>query len=144
MNFTDNYIKMAEKAVEVQEGWEPERGDWYRKITPRLTGAPYIRVLGERPTIKAGLGFDVCYIWLPRQDQLQGVLWSGKGNIRAKIKKLNVFTIENLPREAAMYEGAKIVATADVQWSFEELWLAFVMKEKYGKQWSQEEATWDS
>jgi hypothetical protein len=61
-------------------------------------------------------------VWLPRQDQLQGMLeydddW-------CFIKDFEVF-VQNT--SSKMYNG------------FEQLWLAFVMSEKYNKKWDGKE-----
>ncbi len=61
-------------------------------------------------------------IWLPRQDQLQEMLWQGLDEYEHWIQKLYDFILD-LPFEPM---------------SMEQLWLAFIMKEKYNKIWDKD------
>ena len=65
-------------------------------------------------------------IWLPRQDQLQEMVSIGRGNIVTGLLALNNFIDRN-----ARYEM--------LDWSMEQLWLAFYMSEKHSKTWSGED-----
>src|SRR4030042_4338637 len=72
MDRSSNYIKMCESIEEIQEQWQPEFGDFYVSMSLGLTSPcqPITNDLEKRvsylKTIKA--------VWLPRQDQLQGMV----------------------------------------------------------------------
>jgi len=67
-------------------------------------------------------------VWLPRQDQLQEMVFelvqSKPGKCRTRLMKLFAEFLEFVGDSGANYD------------SFEQLWLAFVMKEKYNKVWN--------
>ena len=114
MDTTEQYIKMCEKAEEIQTLRFPDffAGDWYISLNgyPMVIGSvlPLDEDLHRRGEI-----------WLPRQDQLQEMIWT-KGN--APLLFLRDFL--HFVGKERKYEA-----------SFEQLWLAFVMKEKYNKTW---------
>ncbi|KKN81779.1 hypothetical protein LCGC14_0316910 [marine sediment metagenome] len=73
-----------------------------------------------------GRGLVAIAIWLPRQDQLQEMMGQGYGKCFALIEALwNWWTA---PENPCGYCE-----------SLEQLWLAFVMKEKYNKTWDGEQ-----
>jgi hypothetical protein len=111
--------------------------------------------------------FDIV-IWLPRQDQLQEMI---KGSIINKINNFNSFifppvlTIKTSVDEEALNEFKKewrgvIASETSIKLfkdetdmnivnvftcslhSFEQLWLAFVMKEKHSKIWNEQKEEW--
>lgn len=105
MDLSNDYIKMCEKAGEIQE---------QHKIIQNDSSPIFMNE-----------------VWLPRQDQLQEM-----------VKREPWF--ETIYRFYEFLQGG----TIDVHsWngpctkykSMEQLWLAFVMKEKYGKSWTGEE-----
>ena len=117
MDFTKQYVDMCSKATEIQ-----------RLKETSLTFADYCYdgcdiFLGE---IMAVTGVDVeisdelGHVWLPRQDQLQDML-----NIKNKTDLIVDFCDWCVETDTIM----------SLEDSFEKLWLAFVMKEKYNKQW---------
>ena len=63
------------------------------------------------------------YIWLPRQDQLQEMYLDG-------ISEDRFVTLDRF---------LNFVDSGNRGWSFEQLWLAFVMKEKFNKTWNGKE-----
>ncbi len=73
-------------------------------------------------------------IWLPYQDQLQKMV-NENLSTWGKLNKFHTYCsiIVNYPEI-----GAKS------QWSFEQFWLAFVMKENFNKVWTGEEWVYDS
>jgi len=109
MDTSKEYIKMCEKAVEIQDIFK-KRG---------LGENDFINRDKKNPKRK---GFNLI-IWLPRQDQLQGVYDDNKG-----------FTHQTLHHFIAAYNRG-----LGLHNSMEQLWLAFVMKEKYSKVWNGEE-----
>ena len=67
MDLTKQYILMAEKAEEIQKAWKPIIGDVFMgsdDVMPGRSYAIYIGLLENKATS----------IWLPRQDQLQGMI----------------------------------------------------------------------
>ena len=69
-------------------------------------------------------------IWLPRQDQLQEMLIERKGYSKHDALENLLTDFENWHYDFKM---------CDMLWVFtsmEQLWLAFVMKEKYNKIWN--------
>ncbi len=70
MDNTPIYIKMSEKAHQVQELWEPKQGDFYEHIN--YSGYPEVAVLTSRWNYKKE------HIWLPHQDQLCQLLEGGE------------------------------------------------------------------
>ena len=147
MDTSVEFIKMCEKAVEVQELWKPDDGDFIAHWMPvpvendstkllekgcihydvvmnkwncnwieaRITGAFYDLNLTHP---------DKFYIWLPRQDQLQGMVverWSSVfGMISAFYGWIKSPCIDSVGFHASM----------------EQLWLAFIVSEKYNKTWT--------
>lgn len=132
MDTSETYIKMCEKAKEIQtEITTPHyhqfhMGDWYMSLPEICVGcvgigdAFYFSDLHKK-------NMPIKFIWLPRQDQLQEMMceWSGvKTNPGWSIlHALDRWLSKNL-RGDMHY------------WSTEQLWLAFVMKEKYNKVWT--------
>ena len=122
MDTSETYIKMCEKAGEIQKLWKPnEEFD--------LAYCEYChkchRILGEHKD---------SYIWLPRQDQLQEMVSPNKERLAGLITAFDVFLYnegERLP------EGENHLNSIETHYtSMEQLWLAFIMKEKYNKVWN--------
>ena len=115
MDVTSEYVKQCEKAVEIQN--KSPRKDF---MDLEFSSGVYFSPDGNRWFRK--MNGDRVYIWLPRQDDLQGMI---KGEPAA--------VLVNLGEWAQSNEMGNINTT-----SYEQLWLAFVMKE-YGKVWNGEE-----
>jgi hypothetical protein len=119
MDTSETYVKMAD-CPEIQDMWKPIEGDLARS---QRSG---VYVLFDS-VIKAGelLGrFKHDHIWLPRQDQLQEMrTWDRRMSQREIIETFYVF----ISFERKEYY--------DQFNSMEQLWLAFVMKEKFSKTW---------
>ena len=131
---------MSEKAVEIQENWKPQCGDifCFYGDPPILSKNPVVYKVYQSkeegvvetdkliPTELVRRFYKNLYIWLPRQDQLQGMVenhtWYGL------ILKLNQFVEEvDFSQEANEFR------------SMEQLWLAFVYRELYNKVWNGED-----
>jgi len=131
MDTSETYIKMCEKAEEIQKlkpkvirSWD-EIGSWFLDDRGDLVCFDSIGVAYKwwsesgRKTIA----------WLPRQDQLQEMV----GGYEAGF-------IDWWHWRNAIYpEMQNPLNTVFRFSSFEQLWLAFVMKEKYNKVWGKEE-----
>lgn len=121
MDTSEIYMKMCKKAEEIQEH-SLRRGDFFfssrsSKVKIYATYAPKMAI---HPT------------WLPRQDQLQAIV----GDYNTCLEKL-YWWVE---------QGTMKSPDGDDYWgynrsqftSMEQLWLAYVMKEKYNKVWDGE------
>jgi hypothetical protein len=73
------------------------------------------------------------FIWLPRQDQLQDMVIDNFGTVRGK----NAVSLMLLEFHFFMNSGVAFP-------SAEQLWIAFVMKEKFNKQWNAEKQEWEN
>lgn len=124
---TEYYIMMCEKAKEIQELWKPSRGDfvydivdndniWHSRgwhiITSVVTDL--FQIDQYQGTCKKEK-----YIWLPRQDQLQDI--TGIKSIPTLLSRFNEFVFGDIEYASCFVD------------SCEQLWLAFVMKTKFGK-----------
>ena len=122
------YIKMAD-CPEIQDTWEPHRGDFLFDVDvwDKLSGEePYgkVDIIGKSETASADA------IWLPTQSQLQEMVAD---------------TIDCPSHSACaifINTGHRIHQWCDEAWdywmqftSMEQLWLAFALKEKFGKVW---------
>ena len=103
---------MCEKAVEVQELWNLNNRDFWIARKERKSLVERIEDLNT---------------WIPRQDQLQGMIIGKEKDISVNIlnlhAKFNHFLGFVAPRPLSM----------------EQLWFAFVMKEKFNKTWDGED-----
>lgn len=146
MDKTEQYIKKCEKAEKIQEVYKPTQGDYAVRACEypnyrvglvswnRDQGIENLRwkLLDEWDgiTLKKDGGYLQKLIWLPHQDQLQEMVIdksiSGMG-LAYDLWKFIKYT-----------KGTEYL----LGYSMEQLWLAFVMKEKYGKIWSQEKEEW--
>ena len=121
MDTTPKYILMSEKAIKIQEGWRPQRGDFYlSKYTKSVVVAhPWFDLSTLNDTEK--------YVWLLRQDQLQDML----------SQRVCLFV---LIRDFKSFCNDSRIQTLHT--SMEQLWLAFVMHEKYEKHWHEDKGEW--
>ena len=158
MDISKEYILMCEKVGEIQEVWEPAFGDFIvsaehcirRKNSSRnlLVVIQYARkdfsnpkspmliyakspmlIYAKSPNQMGDNKYKEDKVWLPRQDQLQKIL-SPDCNDK-DICWLIGCTVEM----GKMKDPYKFT-------SMEQLWLAFVMKEKYSKRWDKDKEEW--
>lgn len=130
MDKTLKYVKMCSKAKEIQKLRKDKLiyGDYYDLVI--LEGDAIFIV--DRKCIKNNcLPWCQYSIWLPRQDQLQKMIWREDAQ-----HTLLGFT----NCVGALFDER------DKHWlqfiSFEQLWLAFVIHEKYGKHWDNKKEEW--
>ena len=140
MDVSPEYVKMCEKAEEIQAERELKEGDWYAYLRP-VEGAvcgfhtrqefldnpnegwakSSVCMVSQNDNGELGHVFTpaIEHCWLPRQDQLQemlGIPWQ-----QVLVGKFAGFVASQLiPNNGSM----------------EQLWLAFVMREHFGKIWS--------
>ena len=159
---TKNYIKMCEQAEKIQKLWKPKEGDYFYGYEwsdkAWSDGDIETENISELATKEihllyfSGDDFNSCFpmgeeigqgknkpdltksFWLPTQEQLCEMAFPS--NDRGFVMKLaeiyNWLHKENRKDKRA-YRWLK---------SWNELWLAFVMKEKYQKKWLPKEQKW--
>ncbi len=114
-----------DEQVVVLSGYETDSG-CYGHETPERTDNYYWSVCGETEEL-----FHSLHIWLPRQDQLQAMIEPSPSEFMCEFTEWYYKHDELVPIGINTYcEQFK---------TMEQLWLAFVMKEKYSKQWNGEE-----
>ena len=147
MDTTPKYIKMCEEAEEIQKKWNFEDGDFYLHRFPdkegHFVGKEINMCLCPSCNVKDSHGDthvnEYCpkgrNIWLPRQDQLQEIIdWEGLPvdcgvGLHFICNELIQFLKQNQSQTQQLN-------------SMEQLWLAFIMKEKFNKIWDNKEETW--
>ena len=145
MDTYEKYILMCEKAEEVQEEWKPDVGDWY-SLGVKEDETPAICILKchweECPSCQYEVTElkDEC-IYLPRQDQLQEMLIKHR-HPKSSVERFCAYYMYHdffdwVPRKGPMEGKGDIDGN-----SMEQLWLAFVMHEKYQKRWDEEKENW--
>ena len=151
MDITPQNIKMCEMAEEIQKQFKGFHGDYYvpvnneflEKYHPENIGRVAIQGCVGNPMDRRHItliDYNTTYfctdiedaVWLPRQDQLQEMIeWKSKYKLKFDFSQ-GMYWLRVLDRAAFMlYELSGL--------SMEQLWFAFVMKEKYNKQWTGEE-----
>ena len=115
MDTSDKYVKMCGKAIEIQMAWVLANGDFEVRLKH---GRGQVEVHHHREMTAYYKPED--HLWLPRQDQLQEMLsWKFPNKFR--------YIVFVFFRDNKQFT------------SMEQFWLAFVMKEKYGKTWNGED-----
>lgn len=130
MDVGSEYVKMCEKAEEIQKPYyECLPGDWYY-IWGYSNG---IKIANGaiQPLGVTDKEIPSDSVWLPRQDQLQEL-------VPEFIEKAGFVA----PIASHFADFAVACANNPLYWSletFEQLWLAFVMEEKYQKVWQKKD-----
>ena len=152
MDLNRKYIKMCEKAEEVQREWEPQIGDYFfrkdRKGIGVITGispdgivsVTYLKIVYDRefelyniPGIAGSVNHaKKTKIWLPRQDQLQEKLENDYYYHSFVLDEVND-VMKKIYSDDGLYSPFE---------SGEQFWLAFLMHEKYRKIWSDKKEEW--
>lgn len=140
MDTSETYIKMCD-CPEIQDIAKWEHGDWFWPepwgsallLDRRREDTEYPNHYKFYSTMHGGpWTTDFKVLWLPRQDQLQKMAFPCPDdtiNVQAN-RIVNQFALE-------AYESGHYATYFFPTW--EQLWLAFVMKERYHKHWSGEE-----
>lgn len=146
MDFSSEYIKMCEKAVEIQKLHKIEVGNFVIWTFSREDG---VLVIG-------GSEGDLCleghyrlpddfeneHIWLPRQDQLQEMIGDFKFCFNEMSRRHGTYSEFAKDFLFEEYIGENDTSSKDGdEWakSYEQLWLMIVMKIKYNKTWNGED-----
>ena len=155
MDTSETYIKMCD-CPEIQGSvWIPKEGDivcYSRKpdeidnFTPKYS-LPHIYTYDDFTFKKDDYGAqNSCgsLIWLPRQDQLQEMVWAAyvtkRPGLRFVIHKKEPFNgilMDVFWKFSCSCVNA-VLTPDDYKWSMEQLWLAFDMKELHNKTWDGE------
>lgn len=145
MDISPQYINQCRKAEEIQKTWRPgpqninekpwySPGDWYVWEEDEEV---YCLGTGEKLRGK----FD--YIWLPTQSQLQKILYTIRDKYSTKCAYgLQISFIEYLEKtDFGKIKRENDIIPVDIirTYSIEQLWLCFVMKEKFNKIWYEKE-----
>lgn len=136
--FSKEYIKMCEANEDIQILRKFQTGEWYYnkkdKSIELLGDFILVGYVSENTVTKGGYDYDEYkvdwndFIYLPTQEQLQEMIrdnWICEADMLFAFK----YWIEK-----AMVK--QIISIA--KYTLTELWLAFIMKEKYNKIWANE------
>lgn len=152
MDKSAKYIKMCQEAKEIQKLWRPELGDFVWGIPDsegeltvsiclsvdyyhsayeqfELVDVAIADLWDEHKEIDFEWWDKEKLVWLPRQDQLQKIFYKHLQLDYPVIVDMYDFIKENL-------EYVKQFT------SLEQLWLAYVMHEEYGKVWDEDKEEW--
>lgn len=127
MDNSEILMKMCEKATEIQKKWIPSGDDVYLERDATDPDNDHLRNLeiNDQNLCSSSIVNSIkkTGIWLPRQDQLQEMI--------AKDGKCDCLDCLVSGLHNFHYSHTRPPNFT----SMEQLWLAFVMKEKYGKRW---------
>ena len=134
MDTSTEYIKMCEKATEIQKLFQALEGDWYFCRCTDIKEYPHgygLMILshGDPDIVSEFLIKSPTDVWLPRQDQLQAML---DGDFWSQFCDINYWTETD---RFEIYDTKDPIDRISLK-SFEQFWLAFVMSEKFNKFWN--------
>ncbi len=122
MDCSDQYVRMSQKAEEMQKLWSPAEGDVFGDELCHVSVVNSMILEHLNKSMKEGEGGK--YTWLPRQDQLQDIV-------------LSMFERNCYWMFEECYKHLQLPHPTKPE-SMEQIWLLFVMKEKFGKIWDGE------
>jgi len=137
MDKTDEYIRMCAAAEEIQQRWERSYGDFFvdnrGKIRCWLSRDNEEKKFrkGFHVTVNRGVILLSRYVWLPRQNQLIEMA-------QVPGRRYEAVTQDFFEWSKRTYESLRDVP-ARLFRSMEKIWLAFVMQQKFNKQWNGEQ-----
>ncbi len=126
------YIRMCCKAEEIQKLWNIADGDLYTIVKKGKKAKVFI--LNDWETGNEISEHRSLYFWILRLDQLQEMIDWTKWECR--IVKKDQFELHYI--NIAGEQRRTLVCGK----TMEQLWLAFVMSEKYGRIWDEENEEW--
>jgi hypothetical protein len=152
---TPKYIKQCERAEEIQNCWKAEEGDFVAIWGYSWLNNPRIECCSYDKFEACGKGLhgdreigSYKVVWLPTQTQLQKMVeWnfteqgfsSGWGFAYTHIDDMFHAFWEWRENEIKTQGRGRL---PDESITAEQLWLAFVMHEKYGKHWDNDKEEW--
>ena len=133
MDRSEEYIRMCRLAEEIQRRWQHGYGDFYADKTGRIQC--WIRPPSGNLTQKKGFTIQVTddvihlarHTWLPKQNQLIEMAQVPGRRYDSIVQEF--FDWTKRPYETLAETPARLFRT------MERVWLAFVMQQKYNKQW---------
>lgn len=131
MDTSPKYIEMCEAAGEVQALWKPAWGDWIADKGMSEDGACVMMTVRFKASGFLDAKDKSDLVWIPRQDQLQAMM------VGASLFSWTTLALfESYCREFQMDSEFAFISG---HYSWEMLWLAFVMNQKYYKKWNGQE-----
>ena len=126
MDISKEYILMCEEAKEIQDLWNnPEVGD-FTYNPPYSRWDSWVGCVGDKDCYLVKNTENGSSIWLPRQDQLQEMIVT-LGMSSATFLQTMANKVWDSMQSCDYYLQFK---------SMEQLWLGFIMFEKYNKKWN--------
>jgi hypothetical protein len=128
---------MCQKAKEIQEQWDLDDGSNYVAIIHdgyAMTDVSLGYITNSETKILKAHDQGEGRVWLPRQDQLQDMLMDDSKDYGHIVHLFVEYLCDTTD-----YHGGIRFADVDIYGdftSFEQLWLAFLMDEKYSKYWN--------
>ena len=137
---------MCQKAEEIQNLWRPKQCDFIINIADLEEGLSsckpaeslvqvanmYYEEQDNERYLQECEDLKEQALWLPRQDQLQKMI--EPDNSRVHFIMMNV--LESRYNDASKHA---MVSAPELFYSMEQLWFAYIMREKYHKVWNEQE-----
>ena len=137
MDETIEYIEQCRSAKKIQTKWNPKQGDY---VSDRENNVALIPFLPKR---------DNPFTWLPKQDQLQKMIFKQKIDAYSdnyEFKRGNAptgYIAIRIIYDFRQFVADEVVYLRSVSFdSMEQLWLAFIMYTKYDKRWDCKNRMW--
>ena len=167
MRISERYIKMCEKAEEIQREWKSKIGDWVQLRHKFLNG----KIENDLPPLLVveDVSEDAVYVYYPEsiheKIDLKMVCWrvykpfhnSNNGwwwwvwlptqeQLQEMVELWGSDAFRKMDYVLWILRKECIFTTDLIYWqnfnSFKEFWLAFVMWKRYGKVWDDEKEEW--
>jgi hypothetical protein len=137
---------MCQKAKEIQNLWNPKQCDFIINHEDLEEGLSFCKPAESMVQV-----VDMYYneqdnerflqecedlkeqaLWLPRQDQLQRIIEPDNAEVYSVMRKVMEMQYHDYSKNA-------MVTAPELFYSMEQLWLAYIMREKFHKVWSEED-----
>jgi len=146
MDASNRYVMMCQKAGEIQQLWQPNQCDFIIHYDDLEEGVSFCRpaeslvqVVNMYYTKDDGDYYvQECEelkeqaLWLPRQNQLQSIMEPNNERVHSLIRKV-------VDEHYHDFSKNSMAAAHELFYSMEQLWLAYIMKEKFHKVWNEQE-----
>jgi hypothetical protein len=146
MDATNRYAMMCQQAEEIQNLWIPKQCDFIINHEDLEEGLSFckpaesmVQVVDMYYEAQDGEkfrqeqeGLKNNALWLPRQDQLQKIIEPDNARVYSIMSKVMEMQYHDYSKNA-------MVTAPELFYSMEQLWLAYIMKEKFHKVWNEEE-----
>ncbi len=133
MDKSKTYIRMCDRAEEIQCLWRPTYGDFYADATGQIR----CWISKKSPVERFKKGFGICvqnsiiqlskYTWLPRQNQLIEMAQVPGRRYESVVQ--DFFDWSKRPYGTYAGDPGRLFKT------MEKIWLGFVMHQKFGRLW---------